>query len=122
MLSIAGFPVGSTDGHDLQLDAAGNLLIVSALEDLRQRIVERLLFWVGEWYLDVIDGVDYRAEVFLRPISAGLASAEVSAQIRAVDGVQAVSDVTATIDPDTRRFAYRATVHSDFGRTVIENP
>ena len=119
MTSIAGFTAGSTEDHDLQLDAAGNLLMVTALEDLRQRVVERLLFWVGEWYLDIADGVSYRTDIFQRQLSVGLASAEVTAKIRAVEGVVSVSGVQAVIDATSRRFSYAATVHSAFGSTEV---
>ena len=118
-MTLAGFPIASTTNHDLQLDATGNLLIVTGLEGLRQRVLERLLFWVGEWFLNAPDGVDYREEIFQRPISSGLAAAEISEQIRSVEGVDNVSRVTASIDPDTRRFHYSATVHSSFGDTEV---
>ena len=51
--TIAGFQPGNflIADQDLQLDEHGNLLIVDGLEDVRQRVLFRLRFWLGQWYL-----------------------------------------------------------------------
>ena len=93
----------------------GNLVVASGLEDVRQRVIERLLLWIEEWFLDVSRGVPYPAQIFRRPISAGLAAAVVTGEIRAVAGVTSVVDVVSSIDPDTRTFRYSARVVSEEG-------
>ena len=109
------------DNQDLHLDTFGNLAVVQDLEDIRQRTVERLQFWIGQWFLDVGDGVPYRSEVFTRPTNAGLAAALVSDTIREVEGVTGVRDVIASIDAPTRRFSYTATIDTPFGSTTVES-
>lgn len=115
--TIAGFPNGGSllSQQDLQVDAQGNLVIVDQLEDVRQRVLFRLRFWLGQWFLQVRSGVPYRPEIFQRPTSVGLAAAVVSDQIRSVDEVTGVSEVFAEIDPLTRKMTYSATVSTRYG-------
>ena len=98
----------ASGGMDLRLTPSGDIEVVDGLESVRQGVIQRLLFWSGEWFLGVADGVPYRADIFRRPTSAGLAAAVVTEQIASVDGVTGVSDVTVTIDPVTRLMSYRA--------------
>ena len=99
--TISAFEADSGSPQDLRVTPRGDLEIVSAREDVRQRVIERLRFWFGQWFLRVQEGIPYRNEVFTRPISAGLAATLVTEQIRAVEGVTGVSGVTARIDPRT---------------------
>lgn len=106
--------------QDLHLDQFGNLAVVSGLEDVRQRVVERLQFFLGTWFLEVDAGVPYRSEVFVRGVSAGLASALVSDHIRATPGVTDVRDVVASINRVDREFSYTATIETPYGETTVE--
>ena len=108
--------------QDLHLDRLGCLAVADGLEDVRQRVIEKLRFWFGTWFLDPTDGVDYRAEVFVRPISAGLASALVTDTIRDVEGVNGVREVVASIDPVERQFTYSAQIDTPYGSTQVEAP
>ena len=110
MRTLSTLPPGgqAVDGMDLRLTPSGDLDVVDGLESVRQGVIQRLLFWSGEWFLAVGEGVPYRAEIFRRPTSAGLAAAVVTEQILGVDGVTGVADVFVTIDPVTRRMSYRA--------------
>ena len=120
--TIAGFAPGASliDGQDLQLDENGNLLIVEGLEDVRQRVLFRLRFWLGQWFLAVQDGVPYRPEIFQRPTSVGLAAAVVSDKIRSLDEVTGVANVFASIDPLLRRMTYQCTVQTPHGDMDLE--
>ena len=106
-------------GQDIRLTPRGDLEVVTDLEDVRQRTIERLRFWLGQWYAAYRKGVPYRSEIFTRPISAGLASTIVSDHIRTVDGVRQVKNVRARIDPRTRVFFYTATCVSNFGEFEV---
>ena len=35
-------------------------MVLSGIDAVRQRVIERLRYHVGEWYLDLADGVPYR--------------------------------------------------------------
>lgn len=119
--SIAAFAAGAQarDGQDIRLTNTGDLDIVEGLEDVRQRVIERLRFWFGQWYAGVNDGVPYRPEIFQRSTTVGLAAVVVSDQIRSVAEVTGVSNVFAEIDPQVRRMTYRARVSTVHGTMEI---
>ena len=103
------------DGQDLRLTPTGDLELVDDLESVRQRVIERLQTWAGQWYLDRETGIPYRAEIFARPTSVGLAGAVVSDKIRSVEGVTRVIRVIVEIEPVARRMTYTATGQTPFG-------
>lgn len=121
MRTISAFAAGeqAVDGQDIRLTPTGDLEVVDGLESVRQRVVERLRFWIGQWFLDVRGGVPYRPEIFQRPTSAGLAAAVVTDQIRSVEDVTGVHSVVASIDPLSRRMTYTATVATRYGDMQI---
>lgn len=104
---------------DLRLDARGDLEVVSEREDVRQRVIERLAFWRGEWFLDARQGVPYLTEIFTRPASADLAESVITAEIRSVEGVTDVTEVEVSIDTDTRRLSYAARVSTAYGTAEV---
>ena len=105
-LSTLGPGQQAQNGQDLRLDSKGNIAIVDGLESVRQRIIQRLLFWRGEWFLDTNAGVPYREAIFRNFRSAGLAGAVIGEQIERVEDVTGTADVEVTIDPDTRSARY----------------
>ena len=109
----------SVDGQDLRLTPTGDLALADELESVRQRVIERLQTWAGEWYLDRETGVAYRPEIFSRVTSVGLAGAIVSDKIRSVDGVTGVSGVVVEIEPLERRMTYKASGETPFGRFTV---
>ena len=111
--------VGQLGGGDIYVDGRGNLALATEHEDVRQRVVERLRFWLGEWFLAVNDGVPYYEEIFQRPVSSGVVSRILVEHIRTVEGVTGVSDAQATIDPATRRLQFSATVATNFGSVEV---
>ena len=117
MRTLSAFGPGEhqADGQDLRLTPTGDLEVVDGLESVRQRVIESLQTWAGEWYLDRETGVRYRPDIFSRPTSVGLAGAVVSDKIRSIDGVSGVTGVTVEIDPATRRMTYAASGQSPFG-------
>ena len=89
-VSLSSFAPSNSDDatHDLQVDETGNLVVVTGLEEVRQRVIERLLFYFAEWPLNTTEGVPYRNDIFRRPINAGLAASIITGQIRSDIGQQ----------------------------------
>lgn len=119
LAAFATDTVGS-DAQDIRVDRIGNLLVVDGLEDVRQRVLMRLRWWIGQWFLQVRDGVPYRPEIFQRSTSVGLAAAVVSDQIKRVPGVTSVRNVIASIDPVSRLMQYSATIDTAFGTIQMD--
>ena len=116
-ISFSSFAPSNSDDatHDLRVDEMGNLEVVSGIEETRQRVIERLLYYFAEWPLNTTEGVPYRNDIFTRPINAGLASSIISDQIRSVDGVTGVRNVQAILNPTDRRFTYSALISTIYG-------
>ena len=121
-ISISSFLPNDPRGiaHDIHLDERGNLVIARGIEDIRQRVVERLRFYHGEWIFATSQGVPYRREIFRRNVSVGLAAAVVSDAIRSVDGVVSVSDVRSDLDDRSRVMSYSARVATSEGVFSLE--
>ena len=114
ILDADGEPTG---GSDLVI-AAGNLVVVGGLEALRQRVQQRLRFWVHEWFLDYEDGVPYINEIFQRPLPIGLASTIIVDHILRIDEVERVTDVVTNFDVGERRLSWSASVYWRMGGSV----
>ncbi len=120
-VTISAFPSDSQDlaDQDIYVSDSGDIALVSGLEDVRQRVIERLRFWVGQWFLGINAGVGYRTQIFQNPVSVGLAAAVVSDAIRSIDEVTGVTEVHAEIEPITRRMSYYARVQTRDGDIVL---
>ena len=94
--------------------------VVDGLTGLQQRLVQKLQFGRGEWFLDTALGVPYIYETLGRTDPA-LSQQVITNTILLEDEVTEVSDVTyAVSDPEQRRWRYTANVHSVFGLITIE--
>jgi hypothetical protein len=47
------------------ISAGGSLVVVSGLAQIRQRIAARLKFFMGEWFLDLRQGMPYYRDVLV---------------------------------------------------------
>ena len=108
----------SVDQGDLELHR-NDLVIIDGLESLRQRVVQRLGLIQGEWFLATDQGIPYIQEIYQRPFNLGLSTTILADAIRSVEGVTDVSDIRSTVDPDTRRLSFRATVGGAEGETEV---
>ena len=94
--------------------------IVDGLPSLQQRLVQKLQFGRGEWFLDTSLGVPYIHEALGRTDPV-LSQQVITSQILADDEVTEVSDVTYEVaDAAKRRYKYTANVHSEFGLISLE--
>lgn len=119
MTTLSAFAAGAAGNQDLRVDAMGNLDLARGLESVRQRVIERVRFFAGEWFLDAAAGVPYYQRILTRPADTVLAAVAITDQIRDVDGVVDVRDVRAVIDPATRRLTWSATVDTDAGAAAV---
>lgn len=106
--------------NDLALNAFGNIVIADSLDTVEQRIVRRLNWAKGEWFLDVTGGVPYLEEVFVRPASLAVIALVLSSRIRPIDDVIGVEVPESSIDEESRKFAMTIIVRTTFGRTTLK--
>jgi len=105
--------INFTDG-DIQL-VDGNFTTAVDLEGLRQKIIQKLQFFISEWFLDNTDGIPYFQDVLVKPADTGLVASIFNAVILDEVEVTSVGEVEADLDPNTRVFTYRAQIQTIFG-------
>lgn len=49
--------------EELKLDGKGNLLVLTGIEGLKEKVLSRLQLWKGSWFLDITAGVPYLQEI-----------------------------------------------------------
>ena len=110
-----------TIGGDLAVDGRGNLVIEQGLEAVRQRVLQRLHFVRGEWFLSESDGVPYYQDIFGQPYGEGLAARVIASEVSNVAGVDNVEVVSSFLDSAGRRLLHLVLrVETSFGPLTIE--
>ena len=112
-------PNESPEIEDISLDASGNLEVATEVEDVRQRVVERLRYWFGEWFLAQRDGIPYKTAVFPYRLPTTLIETMIVSEAAKVEGVREISESSTSIDPDTRVLTITMRGKSDYGNFSI---
>lgn len=115
MSSLSAYPRAEGRAADIHLDEAGNLAVVRGLEDLRQRIIERMRFFLGEWYQEQRKGVPWFGEVLLRPGDLGIAANVMSQGIATLQGLAEVIAVDLALEQSTRTLSANVHVRAEQG-------
>lgn len=100
-------------------DIGEGFSIATGNEDIRQRCIQRLKFFRGEWLLDRRAGTPWFQRVLTRPIEIGIVSAIIADTIANVEGVSAVEQVDATLDRETRKLRFSAQIRTIHGTITL---
>ena len=121
MSTISAFLTNDPDAspQDIQISSQRQVVIARGAEDIRQRVIERLRHWRGEWFLDRDSGMPYLEAILQRPVNAVLASSAIRSQIRSVNGVTGVRNVSSSLDPITRVRRWSAIVSWEEGEIEV---
>lgn len=106
--------------NDLSLNSRGALVVEEGLEAVRQRVLQRLRFTRGEWFLSEGDGVPYFDVIFNQGLDSGLVAQVIVAELLRIPTVDAVEVVSATLDPTTRRTHLAMRLETRFGEMTVE--
>jgi hypothetical protein len=102
---------------DILQDPEGDILIennspaiVEGIEEIRQRITQRLRTFYGEWFLDTSAGVRYLQEVLKKNPNAVLRDAILKSEITGTPGVESLESYSFIVDGASRtgRVSFRA--------------
>lgn len=74
------------DNHDIDL-TGNNMSLVSGPDEYRQKIIQRLKMFLGEWFLDESRGIPYIDSVFEKGTPANEIESVFIEQILSVQGV-----------------------------------
>ena len=96
--------------------------LVDGIESVSQRVIQRVQYWLGEWFLNTAGGVPYNQDVLGEDLDLALSERAISDQIRGVPDVIAVEDASVAYDAETRALAYSARVRTGYGVLDLRGP
>ena len=103
----------------LSLDANGELVVITGLEALRQKIDQKLALFKGSWILNINAGVPYLQDIIKKPVDPGLVASILNEEILKESEVLKINDVSAGLDAETRKFTYSASLKTIYGPTEV---
>ena len=89
--------------NDLELDElTGTIKMVSDGDEVCQQVRTRLLFYLGEWFLDTSVGIPYFQEVFTKPAIISLVESRLKDEIISTPGVLSLDSFATNFNSTTR--------------------
>jgi len=113
-----GFAVRALGAANRDID----FTLVDGIESVSQRVLQRVQFWLADWFLDTSGGVPYNRDVLGNDLDLALSERAISDQIRAVPDVIAVEDAKVEYDSQTRALTYSSRVRTEFGVLALRGP
>ena len=101
---------------DMFLGTDNKIGRVVGIDEVRQHIRERLLFFFEEWFLDRDAGVPWYQEIFVKPEDKGKVDALLKKEIIETKGVKELLEFSAVFDSNNRKYhVITFTVSTDYG-------
>ncbi|MCA6999479.1 hypothetical protein [Dickeya solani] len=106
-----------TDG-DYTFGRGDDTWLINTPETVAQAIKTRFLLWYGQWFLDTTTGTPWIQSVLgkQRPEIYNMA---IRRRILETSGVSSITDFNTTVDGNTRRVTFAATVETIYGTTTV---
>jgi hypothetical protein len=109
--------------HDLFLKPDGHLATVTDNEAIGQHTKQRLLFYRGEWFLDILAGTPWFQNVFVRPHDPVVIEAVIKREILDTPGIAELTAFDVQIDERKRSITVlEATALSTLDQLIAINP
>lgn len=102
-----------SDTGDFQLNQ-----FVTGTEATAQALTTRLKLFLGEFFLDKNDGVDYFGSILTKPFNLGKAELILKERILETDGIKELVSFEALFDSETRRLTINFTVIDEYGNEI----
>ena len=83
-----------------------------------QVVQTRLALWLGQWFLNVDDGMPWLTKV-LGKYTASVRDATIRDRILSTPGVIGIASYASQFDPQTRKFFVQATINTAYGVAQI---
>ena len=100
---------------DLYLDENGSLAVVRDTEAVGQHVRQRLMTYLGEWFLDRFVGVPWIRDIVGHGYDPVMAESVLKAEILDTDGVTEINSFSVRFDNSTRGLAaYDIDVMTDY--------
>jgi hypothetical protein len=103
--------------HDLVVNTStGDLTILEGLDATAQRLKIKLLFFLGEWFLDQSVGIPYYESVLIKNPNLAVVNAIFRKAILTDEAVEAINQFELTIDSAAR------SAHLLFKADTVDGP
>ena len=89
--------------------------LIDGINALRQKIQERLRFFLGEWQLDTSAGIPYFQSLFPKPLNPSLIISTIDREILKEPEVERVNGKSFEYDKETRKIKYDFTIVTIYG-------
>lgn len=103
-----------TDDGDLQIDG-GSLSLVTGLDGIKQDLIQKLRSFMGEWFLDLSDGVPYYQNILIKNPNPQVVESLLQDRILATPGVLEILSFNLEYDPALRKLTGAFDVRSEDG-------
>jgi len=91
---------------DIELSPTGGLFMRTSLADrVHQRLLARLRFFKGEWFLNLDAGMPYFQHILTKGYDERVVRAILTQAVQGVGGVDSVLEMSLSLDPQTRRLS-----------------
>ena len=100
-------------------DLGPGFVVQDGLQAVRQRVVQRLRFAAGEWFLDAEAGIPFIDALPARPDGDVLTAQLIASEVFRIEDVTAVTVERADLDQATRRLHLEITVETVDGVVTI---
>lgn len=101
--------------NDIILSESNDCMMIDNAERVAQQILITLRFWLGEWFLNVTEGVPYLEYILIKRPNLSHIQQILTEQIQSVEGVNAVTAMTLDFDQRARKLYVDYTATTDYG-------
>lgn len=97
----------------------GDFTLTKGLDAVGQFVGQRLLTWLGEWFLDITEGVPYREKIFLKNPSVVEVESVLKLMILESPGIIELKTFSFTFDSALRKAHLDFSAQSQDGEVVF---
>ncbi len=120
MLETDPVDIALDDDGDLLVDVTNGLAFVSGLEGVAQLCRIALLTFMGEWFADLDEGIDWFGLILGRPFNVNVIRGEFRRVLFTVPNVTDVLAVLPTFDRATRICSIQWQTRTTWGDTTLD--
>ena len=107
------------DSGDIEI-TNNNIDLVLGQEEVRQRLLQRLRTFLGEWFLDKSIGVPYFQDILVKNPNLNLVDAILKVEITETPGVLELLEYDSSLNKSTRQFSVTFTARTISGNVDVE--
>lgn len=101
--------------NDIFLGSDGSLALVQDGPEVVQHVRSRLLFFTGEWFLDLLAGTPYFESIFVKPADLGRVESILKTRILETPEVSTLTEFYMDFNEITRNLRINFTAETTYG-------